>query len=200
MSLSCSRDKPKHQAPPPAPTYSTWLTSDLSSSFLLNSKRAAELILPIIAKRQAHLAQLEAAGASEQELRAAVKNDGIEWFARMAGRDGRFYKPEHAQISLSVAAIHTTSDLMMQAILDLAAHPDILAELRAEVADVLGREGWKKTALYGLKKLDSCIRETQRLKPIGIGEFIYHPPPLTHTTHTRPLFTRWPSRPGMGKD
>lgn len=97
----------------------------------------------------------------------------------MSGRDGRFYKPELAQITLSVAAIHTTSDLMTQVILDLASHPDVLAELRAELVDVLGSEGWKKTALYGLKKLDSCIRETQRLKPIGIGESIFRnaPPP-----------------------
>lgn len=103
-------------------------------------------------------------------MKAAVKNDGIEWFERMSTKDGRFYKPELAQITLSVAAIHTTSDLLTQLILDFAAHPEILGPLRAEIKEVLGKEGWKKTALYNLKLLDSCIRETQRLKPIGIGK------------------------------
>lgn len=112
----------------------------------------------------------------------------------MASRDGRAYEPHLSQLTLSVAAIHTTSDLLTQMVLDLAEHagqgPEgeeeneegregvkegrrgLLAALRAEIVEVLGREGWKKTSLYGLKLLDSCIRETQRLKPIGAGEFV----------------------------
>lgn len=85
------------------------------------------------------------------------------------GGEPRPYHPELAQITLSVAAIHTTSDLLTQLILDLAAHPSIVPALRAEIVRVLGTQGWRKTSLYGLKLLDSCIRETQRLKPIGAG-------------------------------
>lgn len=103
-------------------------------------------------------------------MKTAIKNDGIEWFERMSSKDGRFYKPEMAQITLSVAAIHTTSDLLTQLILDLATHPEILESLRAEIREVLGKDGWKKTALYNLRLMDSCIRETQRLKPIGMGK------------------------------
>lgn len=154
---------------PPCPQNVQLLTTRSSPT---HSKKAGELIYPIIAKRQALLAELEASGASPGELQAAVKNDGLEWFARMASRDGRFYQPELAQITLSVAAIHTTTDLLTQVICDLATHPEVLAPLRAEIVEVLGREGWKKTSLYGLKRLDSCIRETQRLKPIGIGELV----------------------------
>lgn len=95
----------------------------------------------------------------------------------MASRDGRAYEPELAQVSISVAAIHTTSDLLSKMICVLATHPEILASLRAEVAEVLGREGWKKTSLYGLKMMDSCIRETQRLMPIGIGQWALHSEP-----------------------
>lgn len=133
-------------------------------------KLAADIILPIVEKRRALRAQLEKDGASEAELKAVIKNDGLEWFARMASRDGTYYKPELAQLTLSVAAIHTTSDLVSQVIIDLAAHPEIIPELRAEIVAVLGSQGWRKTALYGLKKLDSCVRETQRLKPIMVGQ------------------------------
>lgn len=84
---------------------------------------------------------------------------------------GRPYRPEHMQISLSTAAIHTTSDLFSQLILDIAGHPEIFAPLREEIRDVLGREGWAKTSLYNLKLLDSCIRETQRKKPITISKY-----------------------------
>lgn len=99
-----------------------------------------------------------------------MKNDGLEWFERMASRSGRVYEPELSQLSLSMAAIHTTSDLLTQAILDLAEHPEIIPDLRAEIIAVLGTQGWRKTSLYGLKLLDSCIRETQRLKPIAAGK------------------------------
>lgn len=136
-----------------------------------NRAKARALILPIVAKRKALRAQLTASGASADELNAAVKNDGLEWFERMAAKgDGRPYHPELAQITLSVAAIHTTSDLLTQLILDIAAHPAIVPALREEIVRVLGTQGWRKTSLYRLKLLDSCIRETQRLKPIGVGE------------------------------
>lgn len=155
----------------PEPHETHKLTTRSSRASPPNSKRSGELINPIIAQRRARLAELAASGAGEAELQAAVKNDGIEWFARMAARDGRTFEPELAQITMSVAAIHTTTDLLTQVVCDLATHPEVLAPLRAEVADVIGRDGWRKTSLFGLKMLDSCIRETQRLKPIGMGEW-----------------------------
>ena len=40
--------------------------------------------------------------------------------------------------------------------------------LREEVEEVVKSEGWTKAGLDQMHKIDSFIRETQRLHPIGI--------------------------------
>lgn len=71
---------------------------------------------------------------------------------------------------LSAGAIHTTSDLITQVMFNLAEHSDMFLPLRQEIISVLSTGGWKKTNLNRLVLLDSCIRETQRLKPFLTGE------------------------------
>ncbi|KPM38517.1 hypothetical protein AK830_g8048 [Neonectria ditissima] len=90
-------------------------------------------------------------------------DDSIEWFEK---EYKTAYDPATAQITLSLVAIHTTSDLLQQVMLDVAQHPDLMADLRREIIQVLGAEGLKKTSLYNLKLMDSVIKESQRLKPI----------------------------------
>lgn len=68
------------------------------------------------------------------------------------------------------AAIHTTTDLMTQLILNIVPRPALLAALRSEMIEVLGKEGWAKTSLYNLKLMDSVMKETQRMKPIQSSE------------------------------
>ncbi len=94
-------------------------------------------------------------------------NDAIEWFETAA--NGRPYDPISAQLLLSTAAIHTTTDLTCQTLTKIAQNPEILAPLRKEIVDVLQEHGWKKTALYEMKLLDSVIKEGQRSKPSSIG-------------------------------
>jgi cytochrome P450 len=73
-------------------------------------------------------------------------------------------------LGLSIAAIHTTSDLVGQAVLNLGAHPEMIEPLRKEAIEVLQKNGWKKVALTELYLLDSFLKETQRMKPIAMGE------------------------------
>lgn len=40
---------------------------------------------------------------------------------------------------------------------------------REEIITVLKETGWKKTLLYNLKFLDSCMKENQMLKPNVLG-------------------------------
>ncbi|KAI8287264.1 Cytochrome P450 monooxygenase [Colletotrichum sp. SAR11_57] len=75
------------------------------------------------------------------------------------------YDPATQQITLSLVAIHTTSDLLQQTMVDLAQHPDLFEPLREELVRVLGTEGLKKSALNNLKLMDSVLKESQRLKP-----------------------------------
>lgn len=62
-------------------------------------------------------------------------NDTLDWADDIS--KGRKYDPTKIQLALTMAAIHTTSDLMKTAILALAQHPEVLPELRKEICEVL---------------------------------------------------------------
>ncbi|PGH20409.1 hypothetical protein AJ80_03554 [Polytolypa hystricis UAMH7299] len=125
-----------------------------------NVKEARGLIKEVLEKRQAQKAALEAQGKKVKN-----SNDAIDWFEDSA--KGMHYDPAIAQLQISMAAIHTTSDLATQVILDLARNPDIIEPLRQEIVKCLTEGGWKKTSLYNLKLMDSVIKESQRVKPIA---------------------------------
>lgn len=95
-------------------------------------------------------------------------DDALEWFEKEA--KGTPYDPAVAQLVLSMAAIHTTTDLICQVLTDLTRHPEMLQPVRDEIIGALQDGGWKKTSLYNMKLLDSVIKESQRMKPIGVGK------------------------------
>ncbi|KAG9310086.1 cytochrome P450 [Chiua virens] len=70
-------------------------------------------------------------------------------------------------LSINVAAIHTTSNSFGHALFLLAANPQYIQPLRDEVDSVVEKEGWSKASLGKMYKIDSFLRETQRV--IGIG-------------------------------
>lgn len=123
----------------------------------------ARILAPILAARKA-----EIAAAKREGKEPNLPDDSIEWFRKAA--KGRAYNDCDLQFSLSIAAIHTTSDLLGQALLNLGAHPEMMEPLRKEAAEVLERYGWQKVALAELRILDSFLKETQRLKPIAMGK------------------------------
>ncbi|KAJ5042432.1 uncharacterized protein L3040_004981 [Drepanopeziza brunnea f. sp. 'multigermtubi'] len=125
-------------------------------------RAGARILAPIIAAREG-----EIAAARREGREPNLPNDSIEWFRTVA--KGRVYDDTDVQLGLSVAAIHTTSDLLGQAVLNLGAHPEMVEPLRAEAVAVLQKHGWKKVALVELRILDSFLKETQRLKPIGMS-------------------------------
>jgi cytochrome P450 len=96
--------------------------------------------------------------------------DTIQWFEETA--KGRPYDPVRQQLVLAFASIHTTADLLSQAILDLcsADNWDVLCqELREEVISAYREEGWKMSLIPKLKLMDSVLKESQRMKPASIG-------------------------------
>ena len=72
-----------------------------------------------------------------------------------------------------------------QAIFDLAARPEYIQPLRDEIQQVIDEDGQdldgegfvklKKMSMPKLKKLDSFLKETQRLSPPGVGTCIFPP-------------------------
>ncbi|ETS75487.1 hypothetical protein PFICI_12431 [Pestalotiopsis fici W106-1] len=87
----------------------------------------------------------------------------LEWFEQELD-DG--YDPATALITLSMVAIHTTSDLLQATMLNIARHPELFKPLREEIISVLQTHGLTKQGLYDLKLLDSTLKESQRLKPV----------------------------------
>ncbi|KAJ4154107.1 hypothetical protein LMH87_010570 [Akanthomyces muscarius] len=121
---------------------------------------AHTVIKPVIEKRYAARDAAAAAGKPYVE-----SNDALDWFATADPK--RFFEPVNFQLALSLAAIHTTTDLLSETLLRIAKNPEIIPALREEIVSVYRSDGWEKTALYKMKLLDSTIKETQRMKPIS---------------------------------
>lgn len=75
----------------------------------------------------------------------------------------------HLEVVISLASIHTTQMNAVHVLYDLASRPEEITQLREEIAAVASEEGgWKKTSYSKLHKLDSFLRESQRLSPPSI--------------------------------
>lgn len=119
---------------------------------------ARDIIRPVLEERRE---------VKDSEATTERFNDAMQWMEDVA--KGRPYDPAVSQMSFSLAAIHTTSDLLTQVIYDLCGKEDLVQALRDELIAVISEDGWKKQTLYKLKLMDSVLKESQRLKPIGLG-------------------------------
>ncbi|OAL47371.1 trichothecene C-8 hydroxylase [Pyrenochaeta sp. DS3sAY3a] len=111
-----------------------------------------------IAKRTADRASLEKQGKEPDQIQ-----DSLEWMGKVA--KGKGFDATKLQLSLTMAAIHTTTDLITWLLMCIADKPETVKALRDEMISVLKVSGWKKTSLYNLKLLDSAMKESQRIKP-----------------------------------
>ncbi|KAJ7449346.1 cytochrome P450 [Mycena galericulata] len=64
---------------------------------------------------------------------------------------------------MNQAAIHTTTMTLTSALYDLTAYPEHMLPMREEVERVVAKEGWSKASVSKMYKIDSFIRESQRL-------------------------------------
>lgn len=72
--------------------------------------------------------------------------------------------------SMNVAAIHTTSMNVTHLLYDLASHPEHIGPLRKEAEEIFDEADGtlNKNSLTKLRKMDSFMRESQRMSPPGI--------------------------------
>lgn len=128
-------------------------------------KQARAIIEPEVAARRQ---------ARQQALLRGEKTkstDAIGWFEDVAA--GRPFDFVSGQLLLSVVSIHTTSMTLMTLLYDLTANPQYLDLLREEIVQVLKEDGgWKKTSLYKMKLLDSCMKESQRVHVLGASKLL----------------------------
>ncbi|KAJ7644780.1 cytochrome P450 [Roridomyces roridus] len=124
--------------------------------------KAMEYLGPIIEERLAKDSEL----GRDYEGRP---NDVISWLLDIAEGEERAVPALVLRILITnMAAIHTSSMTVSQTLFDLAFHPEYLQPLREEVETVLNAEGWSKAALNNMVKLDSFMRESQRMRPLNI--------------------------------
>lgn len=146
------------------PPYLRWLAPYFmpgSKLSLANRKRAAEILRPVFLRRMA--GKGDGSGYS----------DGIQWLIAAAGARGKSVAElTDEQLFLSIASVHSTSASLLSIIHDLASaaqdHEEILDELRS-VQQEHGTQ-WTKASLAKLNKLDSFVKESQRVNPIGLGK------------------------------
>ncbi|KAF9475570.1 cytochrome P450 [Pholiota conissans] len=72
-------------------------------------------------------------------------------------------------LTINFAAIHTTTMALTNVLYDLATHPEYVKPMREEVEAVIAAEGWTKVAMGKMRKVDSFIKETQRLAIGGLS-------------------------------
>ncbi|KAI1322691.1 cytochrome P450 [Xylariaceae sp. FL0255] len=135
----------------------------LPQSFRLRAsvRDAHKLIDPEVARRKAKVDAARAAGQKPPKTA-----DTIGWMYDVA-REGDKVNYVSGQLSLSMAAIHTTTESLGRALVDICAHPEVGQMLREEIIEVLGKDGWAKTTLYKLKIMDSFLKESQRYTPLS---------------------------------
>jgi len=121
---------------------------------------ARKLIMPEVEKRKAR-----AQKALEAGLKPPKTADSIGWMYEIArGRDVDYVA---AQLSLAVAAIHTTTEATTQALIDVSRNSEIVEPLREEIISVVSENGWTKASLQKLRLMDSFLKESQRFTPMG---------------------------------
>ncbi|KAK5119704.1 hypothetical protein LTR85_007280 [Meristemomyces frigidus] len=120
-------------------------------------KKAAALLRPICEKRL----------ASMSDPAWKRPNDGNQWLLDSHAHSGESIdEVVKSQLRLTMAAIHNTTMSITNDIFDLLAHPEYTECLREEVQQVLAEEGgWTKQALTKMRKLDSFMKESQRMTP-----------------------------------
>jgi len=123
-------------------------------------KVARRIILPIALER----AELQAKGLGPE-----IPNDMISWVIDEKPLDGHlppFSKQAELQLIVSLAAIHTTTLTMTNLLYDLVARPEYFETLRHEADTVWAEaEGPDRMSMAKLVKLDSFLKESQRLNP-----------------------------------
>ncbi|KAL4736669.1 cytochrome P450 [Aspergillus similis] len=101
------------------------------------------------------------------------------WLVAAAkGSDRNAETLAHIEVLLALAAVHTTLLRMVNVLYDLVAHPALFDELIEEIRDVAYHEDWNSGSYNELHKLDSVLRESQRLSPptvLGLKRLFLQP-------------------------
>ncbi|KAH8976597.1 cytochrome P450 [Lactarius hatsudake] len=133
--------------------------SDLPSQV----RREMEFIRPMYEER---LARMEELGDEKWD---DGPNDMLMWLMNESkGVEKSLEGVARRMLGVNFASIHTTSSTMTQVLYRLLANPEYVEPLRREVEAVVAEYGWTTDGMDKMHKIDSFVRETQRLDGLGI--------------------------------
>ncbi|OQU95007.1 hypothetical protein CLAIMM_01278 isoform 1 [Cladophialophora immunda] len=124
-------------------------------------KEAREIIEPEVEKRKIDRQKRLAEGKQPRK-----SLDTVDWFVECA--EGRPFDITVGELTLAGVAIHTTTFTLVNVLLDICTHPDVIEPLRKEIKDVLAEDGGLgRQSLHKLKLMDSLLKESQRVNSIS---------------------------------
>ncbi|KAK8013412.1 hypothetical protein PG991_009005 [Apiospora marii] len=134
-------------------------------SLKANRSDVIRMIKPMI---QEHFRALENGGKETSE-----KPAGGELFSWLTARYKGGATAESVardELMATFSSLYTVTATFSQALFDLASKPDYMDPLREELEQVLSADPnlTQKTSLLKLKKMDSFIKESQRMNPLGL--------------------------------
>jgi len=138
------------------------IVSRMLSNLPSQIQQEIEFIRPMVEER---FAKMEEYGEDWDDQ----PNDMLMWLMNEA--KGIERSPEglaRRLLTVNFAAIHSTSQTFTQVLYCLLANPEHIEPLRQEVEAVVAEEGWTKAAMDKMHKIDSFLRETQRVDGLGI--------------------------------
>ncbi|PCH34273.1 cytochrome P450 [Wolfiporia cocos MD-104 SS10] len=101
---------------------------------------------------------------------AEKPNDLLMWTMEEGNRAG-FKDPVdlivQGVLASNFTAIHTSTVTFTHALYHLAANPEYIQPLREEIEAVIREDGWTKTSMGRMWKLDSFLKESQRMNGVG---------------------------------
>ncbi|KAF5623988.1 cytochrome P450 monooxygenase monooxygenase (lovA) [Fusarium tjaetaba] len=154
--------------------------SEVLRAWPLWARRLVHWFMPSCWELRHRLVQVRKVLAAHNDKRARLQlerqsagdvsrfNDSTEWFEEeLKGQQDIIV----SQLNLVLTSAHTTSDLLTQAMIGIAEHPELFCSLREEAIQVINTHGWQKSGLHELKRMDSVIKELQRLNPALLVNF-----------------------------
>ncbi|KAI0292771.1 cytochrome P450 [Russula brevipes] len=165
------------------------ILSNLPSQF----RQEREFIRPMFEERLAKMEDVDQGDWDERPVHQSVlfsfyilligdaQNDMLMWLMSEAkGIEKSLDGVARRMLTVNFAAIHTTSQTLIQVLYRLLANPEYIEPLRQDVEAAVAEEGWTKAGLDKMYKIDSFLRETQRLDGLASVQFLplgasYHP-------------------------
>ena len=116
-----------------------------------------------------------------EERKAVIQKNGTQnilgWMIDQArGNDSKPKNIIGKILFLTMASFHASTTAAVHVLYDLCAHPEYFEPLREEIKAELEAQGgeWSNSVLNRLKRLDSVIKESQRMNAPGLCQFTSH--------------------------